>query len=196
MKKGLTLIAAFGVIAPVTGGAFADTHRYNADPPSSYYVSADVLRVDPIYTTRTIEQPVRHCTNETREVVHQHDYERRRPDENYFVPGLFGGVIGGLIGNQFGGGSGKKALTVIGALAGSSIARDAARRRNDDRDHYHNSNRTKVCRTTYETEVVEDVSAYDVTYEYGGKQFSKRMTEHPGERVRIRVQLEPVLNDV
>jgi uncharacterized protein YcfJ len=191
MKKGLSLIAAVGVVALQAGSPVGDVGRYDGNPPSSYYVSAPVRHVDPIYTTRTIEQPTRHCSNETREVVHQHDYERRRSDENYFVPGLFGGVLGGLIGSRFGGGSGKKALTVIGALAGSSIARDAARRRHQDRDHY----RTKVCRTTYETEVVEDISAYDVTYEYGGQQFSKRMSEHPGDSVRIRVQLEPMLTD-
>ena len=41
------------------------------------------------------------------------------------MPGLLGGLVGGLVGNQFGGGNGRKALTVIGALAGSSIARQA-----------------------------------------------------------------------
>ena len=177
MRKGIWFIAAFTLLS---GAAQA------SNPASSYYVSAPVVRVDPIYTTRTIDHPIRRCTT-SHEVVHQHDYERRRNDENYFIPGLFGGVVGGLIGSQFGGGSGKKALTVVGALAGASIARDAARHNRESRYP------TKVCHTTFEKEVVEDISAYDVTYEYGGQQFSKRMSSHPGETVRVRVQVSPVL---
>jgi uncharacterized protein YcfJ len=37
---------------------------------------------------------------------------------------IFGGILGGAIGNQFGGGSGKKVMTVAGALLGASIAND------------------------------------------------------------------------
>ena len=177
MNNGIWFIGAAVIFA---GSAHA------SNPSSSYYVSAPVLQVDPIYTTRTIDQPIRRCTTQD-EVVHQHAYERRRDDHDYFVPGLFGGVVGGLIGSRFGGGSGKKALTVVGALAGASIARDAARRH---REHRYP---TKVCHTTIEKEVVEDISAYDVTYEYGGQQFSKRMSTHPGETVRVRVQVSPVL---
>ena len=177
MKQGIWFLAAAVAFA---GSAQA------SNPASSYYVSAPVVQVDPIYTTRTIDHPIRRCTT-TQEVVHQHRYERRRSDENYFIPGLFGGVVGGLIGSQFGGGSGKKALTVVGALAGASIARDAARRNHENRYP------TRVCHTTYEQEVVEDISAYDVTYEYGGQQFSKRMSSPPGETVQVRVQVSPVL---
>jgi len=183
------LIFTASSVISVTQPVWGET--YGQNPSQSYYVSAPVVQVDPIYASRTIEHPVRHCTTPTRNHPHQHDYERRRSERSYFLPGLFGGVVGGLIGNQFGGGSGKKALTVIGALAGSSIARDTAR--HNDRTRSHNA--TKVCRTTYETEVVEDVASYDVTYEYGGQQFSKRMPDHPGDYVRVRVQLSPVQND-
>ena len=104
------------------------------------------------------------------------------------MPSLFGGILGGLIGNQFGGGSGKKALTVVGALAGSSIARDAAKRR-----HHQPRTPTRVCRTSYTSETVDEINAYDVTYEYQGQQFNKRMSEHPGDSVRVRVQLSGFL---
>ena len=80
---------------------------------------------------------------------------------------------------------GKKAMTAIGALAGSSIARDAARRR------HHHEPPTRVCHTTYESDKVEDISGWDVTYEYGGQQFTKRMSERPGDSMRVRVQLSP-----
>ncbi len=117
----------------------------------------------------------------------ENKHERRHREENLFLPGLFGGIVGGLIGNQFGGGSGKKALTIAGAIAGSSIARDAARQRRQQP--------REVCHTSYETEIVQSVTAYDVTYEYAGQLFEKRVIEHPGNSVRVRVALEPAMGE-
>jgi len=182
-NRGAALLLA-GALALAATSASADT--YGSNPAASYYVSAPVVNVSPITAERTLRHPVRQCTRETRYSDNRdYRYERRHREENLFLPGLFGGIVGGLIGNQFGGGNGKKALTVVGALAGSSIARDAARqRRYDDRP-------AEICHTTYQTEVVRDVTAYDVTYEYAGQLFEKRMTEHPGSSVRVRVALEP-----
>ena len=181
-NRGAALLLAGALAVPAIPATAA---AYTAEPASSYYVSAPVLDVSPITTERTLRHPVRQCTRE----ADPSDYRESRYEhhqENLFLPGLFGGIVGGLIGNQFGGGSGKKALTVVGALAGSSIARDAARQR-----HHHTSRPAEVCHTSYRTEVVRDVTAYDVTYEYAGQTFEKRMTEHPGDSVRVRVALEP-----
>ena len=179
-NRGTALLLAGALMLPaaaVNAGGHAS---------SSYYVSAPVVSVSPITTERTISHPVRQCTRQSSYADHgDYRYERRHRNENLFLPGLFGGIVGGLIGNQFGGGSGKKALTIAGALAGSSIARDAARR------NHETSRPTEVCHTTYRTEVVRDVNAYDVTYEYAGQLFEKRMNEHPGSSVRVRVALEP-----
>ncbi|MCD0506251.1 glycine zipper 2TM domain-containing protein, partial [Bordetella petrii] len=38
-----------------------------------------------------------------------------------------GGVVGGIVGNQFGGGSGKDALTVVGALGGALAGHEIER---------------------------------------------------------------------
>lgn len=161
----------------------ANAQTYQSDRTSSYYVSAPVVSVDPITIERTISHPVRQCTTETR--YPEQRYDRRRPQENLFLPGLFGGIVGGLIGNQFGGGSGKKALTIAGALAGSSIARESARQ------HRRQPSSHEVCHTVYESEVVRDVHAYDVTYEYAGRLFTKRTSQHPGDSVSVRVALTP-----
>lgn len=194
MQKGLLFTAVAGLSIMLTPEVDANTGSYLGNPASSYYISAPVIRVNPITTRRTIEHPIRQCERATaghgrhRSSSHRRNYERHSSEGNYFLQGLFGGLVGGFIGNQFGGGSGKKALTIVGALAGSSIARDAARQ------HDQSSYPTQVCRTTYETEVIEDISAYDVTYEYGGQQFSKRMTEHPGNSIRVRVEVMPELD--
>ncbi len=182
-RRGAALLLA-GALAAAASGANAQTYRTSA-PSSSYYVSAPVVNVSPITSERTVQHPIRQCTRQT--YREDHRYDRRRGDENLFLPGLFGGIVGGLIGNQFGGGSGKKALTIAGALAGSHIARDAAR---------NNRRQPKeVCHTTYETEIIQSVTAYDVTYEYAGQLFEKRMTEHPGSSVRVRVALEPAVGE-
>ena len=181
-RRGATLLLA-GTLAAAVSTANADTHHVSSSA-SSYYVSAPVVNVSPITSERTVQHPIRQCTQQR---YREDRYERRHRDENLFLPGLFGGIVGGLIGNQFGGGNGKKALTIAGALAGSSIARDAAR--NNRRQP------REVCHTSYETEVIQRVTAYDVTYEYAGQLFEKRMTEHPGDSVRVRVALEPAFGE-
>ncbi len=181
-RRGSALLLA-GALTVGATNAGADTYR-TSGPSTSYYTSAPVVNVSPVTSERTVQHPIRQCTRETYRDDH---YERRHREENLFLPGLFGGIVGGLIGNQFGGGSGKKALTIAGALAGSSIARDAAR--NNRRQP------REVCHTSYQTEVVENVTAYDVTYEYAGQLFEKRMTEHPGSSVRVRVALEPAFDE-
>lgn len=183
--RSWAILALAGAIALPAANAGAQS--YQTAGASSYYVSAPVVSVSPITTERTVNHPVRQCTRDPRHM--DHHYESRRPQQNLFLPGLFGGIVGGLIGNQFGGGSGKKALTIAGALAGSSIARESARQ--NRRDSYPR----EVCHTAYETEVVRDISAYDVTYEYAGQLFDKRMSQHPGNSVRVRVALAPVVGE-
>lgn len=167
----------------LTGAMALSAANVSAQSASTYYVAAPVVSVSPITTERTVSRPVRQCSTDNRHA--DRIYEHRHPQENLFLPGLFGGIVGGLIGNQFGGGSGKKALTIVGALAGSSIARESAR------EQRRNAYPREVCRTAYEREVLRDVTAYDVTYEYAGQLFSKRMDHHPGDSVRVRVALTP-----
>lgn len=174
-------LAAVLLAASLSLPAAAETYGESG----RYWVSAPVVDVTPIVSQRTVRHPVRHCT--TTGYREDYDQPHRHDSRSYFVPSLFGGLVGGLVGNQFGGGRGKKALTIVGALAGSSIARDAARSR--DRDRYP----TEICRTSYQTEVQDDVTAYDVTYEYAGRHFHKRMNTHPGDTVRVQVDLEPAL---
>lgn len=45
-------------------------------------------------------------------------------DQHNIIGTLAGGVAGGVVGNQFGGGSGKDALTVLGAVGGAFAGRE------------------------------------------------------------------------
>ncbi|MDH1177536.1 glycine zipper 2TM domain-containing protein [Achromobacter mucicolens] len=50
-----------------------------------------------------------------------------KDDGNHLVGTIAGGVAGGVVGNQFGGGNGKTALTVLGAVGGALAGREVER---------------------------------------------------------------------
>jgi uncharacterized protein YcfJ len=181
------------VIAAIVGMLSVEAGASSAG--GGYYISAPVLAAVPITSRYTIEQPVEQCRSidyAPRSYSYREDRRRHDHAGSGLLPGLFGGVVGGLIGNQFGGGSGKTALTVIGAFAGSSIARQAAA--SQRREYaYRDDVPVRRCETRYESRTIEQVVGYDVTYEYAGRQFVKRTEAHPGDRIQIRVEADPVL---
>ena len=132
---------------------------------------------------------------------------------------LIGGALGGLIGNQFGGGNGKKALTVAGAVIGASIGASASASNNarrygshrdsrydsrgydsrgydsrgyDSREDRWRSEPVRRCEVSYESRPVERIEGYEVTYRYHGRRFTKVVDEHPGNRLRVRVDVQPI----
>lgn len=50
-----------------------------------------------------------------------------RDDSNHLIGTVAGGVVGGVVGNQFGGGHGRDALTVLGAVGGALTGREVER---------------------------------------------------------------------
>ena len=115
---GFALIAASAVQAEEAGQGF--------------YVWADVVDVQPLVTTRYEEVPTRYCERTRRQRPSHH--RRHRNGNSDAFPVLLGSVIGGAIGRQFGSGDGKRAMTVLGALAGAGIASSSHRAA---RDHKH-----------------------------------------------------------
>ena len=179
MKRAITRISIFTWLTIFTSSAFA------SDDPDGFYVWADVVDVDPIVTTHSVRTPTTHCRvvdEQPRRIVR----DRRRKES--ILPALFGSVIGGVIGNQFGGGNGKRAMTVIGALTGASIASSAQ----DHSHRYVHHQPREVCRASYQLEQVDEVSGYHVTYRYLGHDFEKVTEEHPGRRLRVYVTVSPV----
>lgn len=143
----------------------------------SAYHHAPVIDVEPRYTVERI--PVE------REVCRDHTgYERTRPDSK--TPTVLGAIIGGVIGNQFGSGNGRRAATAAGAVLGGSIAHDASQR--DARYERVTRQRCTVVRDWHEREVVAD---YLVTYQYGGELYHTVTRDHPGDYIRVRVEVSP-----
>lgn len=119
------------------------------------------------------------------------------------VATVVGGIAGAVLGSKVGGGSGTYAASAIGSMvggmAGRSIYDNTQRRRepqgvvtvcdpvSGDGRSYPSSNYPS--NNTYNTR--NGVNAYDVTYEYAGRRYTTRTNYHPGERIRVRVDVRP-----
>lgn len=164
MKANLMIIAT--ALAASTLAAAGNTS----------YEYARVVDVEPIRQIHRTPVDREVCWDEA---VH---VRARRSD----TPTVVGAILGGVIGNQFGSGSGRRAATAAGALLGGAIGRDAGR-------HDHGDRRVLRQRCQVEREWRERTvrSGYRVTYEYGGRLHRTTLPHHPGERIRVRVSVDP-----
>ena len=123
------------------------------------------------------------------------------------VATIVGGIAGAVLGSKVGGGTGTYAATAIGSmvggLAGRQIYESSQRRRVEGNtvtvcdDGYNNNNGYNS--NGYGNNGYDNYSAsndgrvvgYDVTYEYNGRQFRTRTNYHPGDRIRVRVDVRP-----
>lgn len=208
-------------MAVTVGTASAQSYDQGRDAYSNGYASttsqsdyARVIRVDPVfgssYTTtrgqRCYDSPVQAGGNYDpyRNDRSYDGYRDGRRDGYYDQNGnyrtgsqtgstvatVIGGVVGAVVGSQVGGGSARYATSAIGSMvggmAGKQIYEQNQRQRNAT---------TRVC----DPEPVDGryasndraVDAYDVTYEYAGRRYTTRMNHHPGDRVRVRVDVRP-----
>jgi uncharacterized protein YcfJ len=142
----------------------------------AHRVRARVTLVEPVYETVIVEEPVRSC---------RRDYvERRVSSPSVAGQTLAGAIVGAAIGRQFGDGSGRDALTVIGAVAGSAVANDRASRR-------QGSTVTIVrepvdsCTTQYRRRAERRLTGYWVEYRHRGRHYRILSREHPGREIYV-----------
>ncbi|MGD8339463.1 MAG: glycine zipper 2TM domain-containing protein [Gammaproteobacteria bacterium] len=141
------------------------------------YTTARVIGVEPVYETVVVQQPYRRCHTEIVE----------RPVRTRAVAGqtLAGAIVGAAIGRQFGDGSGRDALTVIGAVAGSAVANDRAMRRQGVRLVQQPVER---CTTEYRRHAERQLTGYWVDYRHRGRRYRILSRERPGRHIRIAVR--------
>ena len=119
---------------------------------------------------------------------------------------VIGGVVGAVLGSQVGGGSARYATSAIGSMVGGVAGRQIYQqsRRPRDRvgtvrvcdpvpvDRYSsNSHGGNGYGSSRYASNDRAVSAYDVTYEYAGRTYTTRTSYHPGDRLRVRVDVRP-----
>ncbi len=167
-------------LAGLAVSAFLATPAW-ADQSGATLAWAEVIEATPVRQEVRIPESGEACWDEEvyREVRARHSA----------TPRILGAILGGVVGNQFGGGSGRDLMTAAGAALGSSVAADQQHRNNPDR-YYASTERR--CAEQKSWRIEERIIAWDVTYEYRGETYQARVTDAPGDRIRIRVDVTPV----
>ncbi|MFT4749014.1 MAG: hypothetical protein ACI9E4_000686 [Pseudohongiellaceae bacterium] len=175
MKKPLIFAAA----------AMASVLSLNASSETSYEY-AQVLNSTPIYRIVEISEPREQCWEEERVI----ERSSRRGDSN--TPVIVSTILGGAIGNAVGSKkSNQRVGAVLGAVLGHAIGRDIVRGSDDQREQTVET--VESCETVYEQVQEERLIGYKVTYLYQGQERSVRADGDPGEQIKVRISVEPVL---
>lgn len=202
LKKLALPLAIASTVALMSVPVAAKKYRSYTNEAHDY---AKVVSVDPVYETYQVNKPVQHCYDEQVKVRDDYHRDRRYKRHNSKTPEIIGGIIGGAIGNRIGkkgGGKARDVATVVGAVLGGSIARDVKhknRHRNDRYydDDYHNAGSDRYetvqrCETRDSYTTRQELVGYDVTYKYRGNVFHSQMDQHPGDRIKVKVTVDPV----
>lgn len=147
------------------------------------YDEAEVVDVEPV------RELVRHVT--PREECRLERVRARTRHRSATAP-IVGAVVGGAIGNAVGHNKRNKQVgAIVGAVLGGSIGADIAR----EHDRHHRGRaweRREICRVVEDISHEEEIVGYDVTYRYGGRTHTARMSRDPGDSVRVRVRVAPI----
>jgi uncharacterized protein YcfJ len=92
---------------------------------------------------------------------------------------LMGAIAGGAMGNAVGGGAGKAAATMIGIMGGAIVG--------DNIEGAPMARTQNVQRCNTQTFFENRTVAYNVVYEYAGKQYSVQMPNDPGPTVQLQI---------
>lgn len=180
----ITAILALSLATPVLAG-HKDRHEHRHK--NKFFDYARVIEVQPVYKQVKVSLPRTECWDEHRRRPVTREVHNGNTSENMIV----GGIIGGVIGHQLGGGSGKDAATLAGTLIGAAVGHDNSRR-TVQTGEYRIEHRER-CETHVDYRLEERQDGYRVTYRYHGEVFHTRMAQHPGKRIRIKVQITPVV---
>ncbi|MFT5118877.1 MAG: hypothetical protein ACI9NY_002419, partial [Kiritimatiellia bacterium] len=121
-----------------------------------------------------------------------HTEERvvRNHRNHSYTPNILGALMGGAIGNELGHNkSNKRVGAVAGAILGGSIASDMKR---SNRHQGHYTKTEQVCSTSHSVRHKSELAGYDVSYQYHGRRYSTIMDSHPGNSIRIAVDVSPI----
>lgn len=155
--------------------------RHNAQ--FQHYDYARVIKVRPIYREVRVANPIRECWDEP--VRHTRNHKSAEGM-------LAGGIIGGIVGHQVGKGRGKKLATAVGTILGAQIGHEAVNSHSSP-GHGDYVEYQQHCKTRQQVSYEEVIEGYDVTYRYKGEKYRIEMPYDPGKRIKMRIQVSPVI---
>lgn len=168
----------------------SDDGRYDSGDGGAYDY-ARVVRVDPIIAPPP--PPQQQCYTRAADDGYTQggDYYDGNGNRQQSTPGgrttatIVGGVLGAVVGSRFGDGGGRLLGTAVGTAAGTAMGQSVY-------DNSHTTTGTvRVCEPVSDRRRGDDgeVEGYDVTYEYAGRDYHTRTAYHPGDRIRVRVDV-------
>ncbi|GAB5497947.1 MAG: glycine zipper 2TM domain-containing protein [Pseudohongiellaceae bacterium] len=160
----------------MSGAVFAETS----------YEYAPVVESRPLYQVVEVSTPQEQCWEE--EIAVDYSRQRQRSSTPVIVSTILGGAIGNAVGHNK---SNKRVGAVLGAVLGHSIGRDIVR--SNSRSGARGFEIVQRCETVYEQQQQERLIGYQVTYLYNGQERSIRTDTDPGDQIRLRVNVQPVL---
>jgi uncharacterized protein YcfJ len=145
-------------------------------------VEVPVTAVAPIVRIVTEKIPHESCANERVRVEHAN--VGHSP-----TAGIVGALIGGVVAGSLGHNSHyQPVIAGAGALLGASVGTDIGHRRNARR-YYVMEQR---CEVDYELRERENIIGYHVSYRYGDSIYHTQTREHPGQTIKLQVELNPL----
>lgn len=179
MKKSSLYIALAGLTFSAAAQSAPQTHR-NA------YDYARVTHVEPVYEQVEHRVPREDCWVETIEV-------KQPRNGNHAAGTIVGGIVGGALGHTVGHGHrNRKISTAVGAIVGMSVGNHISQKQQQRHANVRYEDLQR-CETRYITEYSERLSGYDVTYQYSGQRYTTFMEHDPGDRIRVAVDVRPVI---
>lgn len=197
----------------------SDPYQSNSDQgQGAIYDYARVLRVDPVigsgYDNRPSQQSSRCYYRQADDVYTDNDgyyrqADRYGGDNGYYGGGeayrsdgdeagrtvatVIGGIAGAVLGSNIGEGGGRYVGTAVGSLVGSMAGRSIYDSSQQNRQ-YQDGGMVRVCDPVPVTSGDgyyggDNLNGYDVTYEYANRTYHTRTDYHPGDRIRVRVDV-------
>jgi uncharacterized protein YcfJ len=153
------------------------------------YDYATVIDAEPIFKSIRVKTPQKHCWEE--EVAYETDYYGDKKHRNG-TSTVLGGVIGAAIGNAVGHRKKNKQVgTVVGAVLGASIGNAVGSQRNRRSTVTYGTE--ERCEVIQESHTEERIVGYKVRYRYSNATYSTRMKVDPGDTIRVRISISPVV---
>jgi uncharacterized protein YcfJ len=140
-----------------------------APTPSPLYEQAKVVSSTPV--VKQVQMQQRICNNQPVAV----------PAPNTGAGAVVGAIVGGAVGSAIGQGSGNAAATALGAVGGAILGNQAEGQ----------GTRMQNAVTCTVQNTAQNVTVFQVVYEWGGKQYAVEMPRDPGPS--ITVQVAPVV---
>ena len=185
-------------VDPVIGSGYGNRNRSTNNSTQCYYRQADdVYAGNDGYYDRNDQY--RDDSYQGRDGYYNGNdgyRDNRGSEANRTVATVIGGIAGAVLGSKIGDGSGRYVGTAVGSMvggmAGRSIYDNSQRNRQLER-----RGTVRVCdpvpatsRDGYYNNNDEQLSGYDVTYEYANRTYHTRTNYHPGDRIRVRVDVQ------